>query len=145
MQDRTQVGLSEKLEAFKGKLSLWKQQMADGKIATLPVLSLLLENEAASVVNIQNIIVEHLAKLIEECDHYIPDNVSKYSFVPNPFNVNVADLPEKMWRIYQLQEQLIEVQNDETLYYDLKTQNKSLSAFWVKVNKEKPVLGGEAF
>ena len=96
MQDRTQVGLSEKLEAFKGKFNLWKKKMADGKTATLPVLSLLLENEAASVVDIPNIIVEHLAKLIEECDHYIPDNVSKYSFVPNPFNVNVAYLPEKM-------------------------------------------------
>ena len=78
MQGRYQtlVGPSEKLAAVKGKLKLWKT-MAEGKTATFTVLSLLLEDEAASFVNIQNIIVEHLAKLIVKFDHYIPDNVFK--------------------------------------------------------------------
>ena len=41
--------VSEKLAAFKGNLKLWKKTMAEGKTATFPVLSLLLEDEAASL------------------------------------------------------------------------------------------------
>ena len=67
--------------------------MAEGNTATFPVLSLFLEDEVASFVDIQNIIVEHLMKLIIEFDHYMPDNVFKYSWMRNPFKGNVGDLP----------------------------------------------------
>ena len=66
--------------------------------------------------------MEHLAKLIVECDHYIPDNVTKYSWVQNPFNVGVEDLPEEMSSIDKRQEQPVEIQNDETRHYDLRNE-----------------------
>ena len=55
---QTSGQFSLQLDAFKGKLKLKK--------------NLLLNDEAASFVDIQNAIVEHFAKLIVECDHYIP-------------------------------------------------------------------------
>ena len=100
-------------------MKLWKKKLADGKTASFQVLNLLLENEAASFVYIQNILVEHLTKLIVDFDHYIPDNVSKYSWVRNPFNVDVEDLPKEISSIAKLQEQPVEIQNDETLLYNL--------------------------
>ena len=100
-------------------MKLWKKKLADGKTASFQVLNLLLENEAASFVYIQNILVEHLTKLIVDFDHYIPDNVSKYSWVRNTFNVDVEDLPKEISSIAKLQEQPVEIQNDETLLYNL--------------------------
>ncbi|KAI0235062.1 hypothetical protein LSAT2_014521, partial [Lamellibrachia satsuma] len=111
--------LSEKLAALNGKLKLWKKTMAEGKTATFTVLSSLLEDEAASFVDIQNITVEHLAKLIVECDLYISENVSKYSWV------RIRSM--STWKICRKKgqasiSQLIEIQNDETLHYDKKTK-----------------------
>ena len=108
--------LSEKLAALNGKLKLWKKTKAEGKSASFTVLSLLLEDEAASFVDIQNITVEHLAKLIVECDLYISENFSKYSWV--------RFRSMSTWKICRKKgqasiSQLIEIQNDET-HYDKK-------------------------
>ena len=42
--DQTLVGLAEKLSAFKGKLKLWMNKIKDGKTASFPSLSVLLED-----------------------------------------------------------------------------------------------------
>ncbi|XP_064111487.1 protein FAM200A-like [Macrobrachium nipponense] len=85
-----------------------------------------------------------MSNLVTELDHYIPENAHKYSWIRNPFNIEAEDLPEEMSNINNLQEQLIEIQSDEALHYDFKRQHESLSSFWIKVYKEKPILGGEA-
>jgi zinc finger BED domain-containing protein 5/7/8/9 len=103
-----------------------------------------LEDEKFSLIQVQDIIEEHISKLITDFDHYIPENALKYSWIRNPFNIEAEDLPDEIINISKLQEQLIEIQNDETLHYDFKRQKESLSSFWIKVYKEKPILGGEA-
>lgn len=105
---------------------------------------MLLENENYSLSQVQNTIVQHMSKQVTELDQYIPENAHKYSWIRNPFNIEAEDLPEEMSNINNLQEQLIEIQSDETLHYDFKRQHESLSSFWIKMYKEKPILGGEA-
>ncbi|XP_045103937.1 SCAN domain-containing protein 3-like [Portunus trituberculatus] len=101
-------------------------------------------NENYSLSQVQDTIGQHMSKLVTEFDHYIPENAHKYSWIRNPFNIEAEDLPEEISNIHNLQEQLIEIQSDEALHYDFKRQHASLSSFWIKVYKEKPILGGEA-
>ncbi|XP_064093835.1 protein FAM200B-like [Macrobrachium nipponense] len=143
-RDQTLVELSEKLSSFEEKLKLWMNKVKAGKTASFPSLNILLENENYSLSQVQDTIVQHMSNLVTEFDHYIPENAHKYSWIRNPFNIEAEDLPEEMSNINNLQEQLIEIQSDETLQYDFKRQHESLSSFWIKMYKEKPILGGEA-
>ena len=142
--DQTLVGLAEKLSAFKGKLKLWMNKIKDGKTASFPSLSVLLENETFSLIEVKDIIEEHISKLITEFDRYVPENALKYSWIRNPFNTEAEDLPDEVANISKLQEQLIDIQNDQILRYDFQQKKESLSSFWIKVYQEKPILGGEA-
>ncbi|XP_042221907.1 zinc finger BED domain-containing protein 5-like [Homarus americanus] len=144
-RDETYVTLSEKLKAFKAKLRLWKGKIEQGNAASFPLLNLFLKDkEDVSLLDVQNIIVEHLEKLSDEFDRYIPDEKlhEKYKWVRRPFDVQVEDLSEEESSILSLQEELIEVQHDETLLFNF--QRQSLGVFWTAVKKEKPVLGSEA-
>ncbi|XP_042243376.1 zinc finger BED domain-containing protein 5-like [Homarus americanus] len=97
-RDETYLTLSEKLKAFKAKLRLWKGKIEREKAAFFPLLNLFLEDEEdVSLLDIQNIIVEHLEKLSDEFDRYIPDEElhEKYKWVRRPFNVQVEDLSEE--------------------------------------------------
>ncbi|XP_045109696.1 SCAN domain-containing protein 3-like [Portunus trituberculatus] len=143
-RDQTLVGVSEKLSSFKAKLKLWMNKVKAEKTASFPSLNILLENENYSLSQVQDTIVQHMSKLVTEFDHYIPENAQKYSWIRNPFNIEAEDLPEEISNINNLQEQLIEIQSDEALHYDFKRQHESLSSFWIKVYKEKTILGGEA-
>ena len=116
--DQTLVGLAEKLSAFKGKLKLWMKKIKDGKTASFPSLSVLLENETFSLIEVKDIIEEHISKLITGFDCYIPENALKYSWIRNPFNIEAEDLPDETANISKLQEQLIDIQNDQILRYD---------------------------
>lgn len=87
------------LTAFKSKLKLWKRKMEEGENVFFPFLSLVLDGEAVSFIDVQNIVVEHLTKLSIEFDRYIPENV-----VLNPFSVDVEDLPKELSSINKLQE-----------------------------------------
>ncbi|XP_066982264.1 zinc finger BED domain-containing protein 5-like [Macrobrachium rosenbergii] len=130
-RDRTLVGLSEKLSAFKGKLKLWMNKIKAGVSASFPSLNVFLEDEDFSLN--QNIIVQHISKLITEFGHYISENANKYSWIRNPFDIEAEYLPEETANISKIQEQLIEIQYDETLHYNFKRQ--ALSSFWVECKR----------
>lgn len=145
MQGRqeTLVGTVEKLTAFKDKLSLWKRRISIGRTAPFPNISLILQaDNATSFDEIKPIVVGHLEKLMSEFQRYIPEDISIYSWVKNPFDVKIEDLPKEMSDIHQLEEQLIDIQNDKTLEYNFKKE--TLSVFWTKIHKEKDVLGSQA-
>ncbi|XP_076065235.1 zinc finger BED domain-containing protein 5-like [Oratosquilla oratoria] len=143
-KDETLISVSEKLKAFKAKMRLWKGKIERGETASFPLLNLFLEDEEdASPVDVQNVIVGHLEKLSEEFDRYVPDVEmdEKYKRVRRPFDVHAEDLSEES-SIQNLQEELIEVQHDETLYFNF--QRQTLGVFWTAAKKEKPMLGCEA-
>ena len=112
-----------------------------GKTTLFPSLNALLEDENFSLTKVQGI-EEHISKHIVEFNNYIPENARKYSWIRNPFNIETEDLLYKMINSSKLQEQLI--RRMMKYCHDFKKQNKLLSSFWIKIYKEKPILGGEA-
>ena len=144
-KDETLISVSQKLKAFKAKLRLWKGKIELGKTASFPLMNLFLEDEEdASLLDVQSVIFGHLEKLIEEFDKYIPDGElhEKYKWLCRPFDVQAEGLSEEESSIQNLQEELIEVQHDETLRFNFERQ--TLGVFWTAVKKENPVLGCEA-
>ncbi|XP_068250216.1 protein FAM200C-like [Palaemon carinicauda] len=111
-KDETHISESEKVRAFKEKLRLWKGKIERGKTASFPLMNPFLEDEEdASLLDVQSVIVGHLEKLSEEFDWYILDGElhEKYRWVRRPFDVHAEDLSEKESSIQNLQEKLIEV------------------------------------
>ena len=88
--------LKQKLSAFKGKLKLWMNKIEDGKTASFPSLSVLLENETFLLIEVKDIIEEHISKLITEFDRYISKNAQKYGWIRNSFNIEAEDLLMKL-------------------------------------------------
>ena len=70
----TLVRLSENLKAFKEKLKLWMNKITAGKTTSFPSLNALLEDQNFSLTEVQNIIEEHMFKLISDFNNYIPEN-----------------------------------------------------------------------
>lgn len=143
MQGRNQTiaGVAENLSSFKCKLKLWLSNVKRGKFAAFPSVAEFLEMwEETSQNDAKIFIVPHLTELMAEFDRRIPEeHIRTQSWVRNPFNINVEDLPES---VPGLPEQLIEVQN-EHLLKDL-FKEVSLSEFWIQVKKEKSIVGVEA-
>ena len=95
------------------------------------------DNEDVSLLDEQSVIVEHLEKLSEEFDKYIPDEE-----LQDKYDVQMEDLSEEESSIRNLEEELIEVQHNETIRFNFKQQSLGMS--WTAVKKKKPVLGSEA-
>ncbi|XP_068250356.1 zinc finger BED domain-containing protein 5-like [Palaemon carinicauda] len=133
-----------KAQGFKAKLRLWKGKIERENCVLSTLEHFFLEDEDASLLDIKSVIVGHLKKLSEEFDRYIPDGElhEKYRGVRSPFDVHAEDLSKEESSIRNLQEELIEVQHDETLHFNF--QRQLLGVFWTAVKKEKPVLGGDA-
>src|SRR5215469_84174 len=142
-RDHTVIDLSEKISTFKGKLKLWKKKIEENKVASFPNLNLLLEDknvEFKKLQELKDIIIDHLQKLDSAFDRYIPEDMTKYSWVRNPFDIDVEDLPDHFQNISGLQEELIELKNDGVLHHNFQKQKKSLSSFWTKLRSQKPIL-----
>ncbi|XP_068240920.1 protein FAM200B-like [Palaemon carinicauda] len=97
-KDETHISVSKKLRAFQAKLRLRKGKIESGKTASFPVLNLFMEDEEdASLLDVQSVIVGQLEKFSEEFDRYIPDGElhEKYRWVRRPFDVHDEDLSKR--------------------------------------------------
>lgn len=106
--------------------------MKRGKFAAFSTVAEFPETreETTSHGDAKSFIVPHLTELMAEFDRRIPEeHIRTQSWVRNPFNENVEDLPD----VPGLPEQLIEVQS-EKLLKDLfkKLYIVSLSEFWIR-------------
>jgi dTDP-glucose pyrophosphorylase len=107
-RDQSTVELAEKVTAFKRNLKLWTRMM---KKKLLPFQHCLyLENDHSTFVGTQGIIMQHSEKLKSEFKSYVPNNAFRCSWVRNPFNVDVQELPEDNANIPTIQEKLTETQ-----------------------------------
>jgi hypothetical protein len=127
--DQTMVTLSEKVTLLKKRLKLWTEKVKEGKTTSLSTLNLLLEDDHSTFISVQDIIVKHLENLTSEFNHYVPDNVSKYTWVQNTFTVNTEDLPEDTANIPKLQDLLTEIQ---------------IGVIWIQVKQDTEIIGREA-
>lgn len=114
-KNRTMVDIGEKISSFKQKLALWREKLSQGKIATFTLLSEFLEDSIKITLDdIKLLIQEYLNKLQLELDRYIPENVelSKYSWVKNPFEISVHQVGED---ICGFQEKLLDLQAEQVI------------------------------
>jgi len=114
-KNRTMVDIGEKISSFKQKLALWREKLSQGKIATFPLLSEVLEDSTkVTLDDLKLLLQEYLDKLQLELNRCIPENVelSKYSRVRNPFEVSVHEVGED---ICGFQEELIDLQANQVL------------------------------
>lgn len=140
-RNRTMVDIGEKITSFKNKLALWRQKLSRGQIASFPTLNQFLEDSTEiSIHTLAPVLTYHLKKLESEMNRYIPENVelSKFSWVRNPFDVDVEEFGED---IFRFQEELIDLKGDQILRDKFK--NLSLTEFWAQL-MNKPVLSKEA-
>jgi hypothetical protein len=83
------------------------------------------------IIQVVNFIKQDPLISESEFNHYNPKNASKYSWVPNPFNIGIEDLLKDITNILKLQKQHNEIQSEEMPLYDFKKE--SARAFWIKV------------
>lgn len=63
-KNRTMVDIDEKISSFKQKLTLWREKLFQGKIATFPLLSEFLEDSTKVTLNdLKLLLQEYLDKL----------------------------------------------------------------------------------
>lgn len=103
-----------------------------------PTLSDYISNNPS--INVDAIIGDvrnHLDTMSQHFDEYFTnDNVENYDWVRNPFDVEMSDLAGREL------EELAELSCDRTL--KLQFHQKSLSAFWLSVSAEYPLLSNKA-
>jgi zinc finger BED domain-containing protein 5/7/8/9 len=138
--NETIISSNEKVNSFQSKLLLWKMKMEKGMIGAFPRLSSFLEDEEqTNLADVKDVFLEHMENLHMHLQNYFPENVANYSWIRNPFDVQAANVSEEP---PGLQEQLIDMQSDQTLKD--RFHLIGLSQFWVEQTREKPILANEA-
>ena len=128
---------TDKLLAFKNKLTVWKKHLSRGNVEMFP---LLLQTQTG-YENVIPLITSHLGSLSEKLDKYFPSLSSNtYDWVRNPFT-EFSPSTENLLSL-QEEEELSELQCDRTL--KMKFNEVSLDKFWITAKQEYPVISVKA-
>ena len=87
--DKNVLDISDKIEAFIKKLSLWKNDMENVSESSqyFTFLSTLLEKKSMMLPsNLRSVFVQHLSKLNSKFSKYFLENLSDYEWIRNPFD-----------------------------------------------------------
>ena len=80
---------------------------------------------------------KHLDALSQHFNEYFTnDNIENFDWIRNPFDVEMSDLADREL------EEIAELSCDRTL--KIQFREKSLSAFWLSVSTEYPLLSNKA-
>ena len=128
---------TDKLLAFKNKLTVWKKHLSRGNVEMFPLL-LQTQTEYENVIPL---ITSHLGSLSEKLDKYFPSLSSDtYDWVRNPFT-EFSPSTENLLSLHE-EEELSELQCDRTL--KMKFNEVSLDKFWISAKQEYPVISVKA-
>ena len=126
------------MAAYKNKLGLWKTRINTSLVDMFPTLSDYINNNPS--INADMIICDigkHLDALIQHFDEYFTnDDIENFDWIRNPFDVEMSDSAG-----HEL-EGLAELSCDRTM--KIQFREKSLSAFWLSVSTEYPLLSNKA-
>ncbi|XP_063766181.1 zinc finger BED domain-containing protein 5-like [Eleginops maclovinus] len=129
--------LADKIKSFSRKLEMWERKIGEGNIDSFQNLHAFLESN-----NIQNTIVPcmraHISALQQHFQRYFSvKDSAQYDWILDPFT---AAAPTDFSTAEE--EQFIDITSDSTL--KLQFQAKLLTAFWIGVEEDYPLLGGKA-
>ena len=129
---------TDKLLAFKNKLSVWKKHLSRGNVEMFPLL--LQVQTQTKYEYVIPLITSHLGSLSEKLHKYFPSLSSDmYDWVRNPF----TEFSPSTENLLSLQEEeLSELQCDRTL--KTKFNEVLLDKFWISAKREYPVISVKA-
>lgn len=133
--------LHDKIQAFRKKLLLWRNKMAEINLGECfpTVHSFLTENEIQLPEEIKAIFIRHLSELFVQIQKYFPeDEVRQHDWVKQPFT---TETPVNLPLIEQ--EQYIDISSDSNLRNTF--FNLSLLSFWTNVKNQYPEIATRAF
>ncbi|XP_044285324.1 zinc finger MYM-type protein 6-like [Varanus komodoensis] len=133
--------LRNKMDAFKKKLVLWDSRVQEDDIEMFPHLQDFLTAANVNQKFLFNIISQHLKALVQNFNHYYPENEDPRKgnlWINNPF---IKDIDSCTLNPHE-KEKLIELSSDVTLAS--KHKMLSLSQFWISLEKEYPSLSYRA-
>jgi hypothetical protein len=124
----TIIAAREKMSAFGSKLLYWSQKVEQNKIAAFPKLAVFLEDcEDLSFGDIKDPVIGHLTKLRKRFSDYFPDLDSHTaSWVVNPFNCEISDVPEEPEGLAQA---FLELRSNNEICIEFQSR-ADLSFFW---------------
>ena len=130
---------TDKLLAFKNKLSVWKKHLSRGNVEMFPLL--LQVQTQTKYEYVIPLITSHLGSLSEKLHKYFPSLSSDmYDWVRNPFT-EFSPSTENLLSL-QEEEELSELQCDRTL--KMKFNEVLLDKFWISAKREYPVISVKA-
>ena len=138
--DKNVFDISDKIEAFIKKLSLWKNDMENvsGSSQYFTFLSTLLETKSMMLPShLRSVFVQHLSKLDSKFYKYFPENLSDYEWIRNPF-----DQPCPSSFSEQEKENYIDLTCDNSLKRKFNSGNPT--KLWILLNGEYPALTEKA-
>ena len=94
---------TEKIEAFKKKLTLWKHRVEGGSVINFPILEENLGDKAISPMVLENI-VTHLSHLQTTMKKYFPHDWTFPEWIQQPFLAEMSDADKLKEEFIDLQE-----------------------------------------
>ena len=111
---------TEKIEAFKKKLALWKRRIEGGSVGNFPIFEENLGDKAISPMVLENI-VTHLSQLETTTNKYFPHDLTFPEWIQQPFLAEMNDAD-------YLKEEFIDLQENQG--FKTKFRASSLFHFW---------------
>ena len=122
-KDSNMLKTTDKIVAFKKKLSMWKRRMQEKSTDAFQQFTEFLSQNNVEVDDLSTVVIDHLTSLAEYFDTFFPtDNVADYDWIRNPFSCQLTELRGRE------QEQLADLSSDRTL--QLKFREQTLCTFW---------------
>lgn len=136
------ISLSDKVSGFMAKLEMWQRRISAGTLDNFPQLKAFLELPETVQVHREGLlalVLDHLQSLSQQFKFYFGDlDVSRYSWVCDPFTANADDLNLPVTEI----DQLIELSHSTAS--KAKHRSVSLIEFWNGMKSEYPELYDKA-
>ena len=111
---------TEKIEAFKKKLALWKRRVEGGSVGNFPILEENLGDKTISPMVLENT-VTHLSHFETTMEKYFPNDLTFPEWIQQPFLAEMSDADN-------LKEEFIDLQENQGCKTKFRTL--SLSHFW---------------
>jgi len=132
--------LSDKINAFKKKILLWKNYIDDDKFEMFSCLSEFLSDNDVDINMIKEIITTHLISLQTNFNARFEDFPEEsLGWIRNPFHFNINEI--KLGNL-KISEELIDLSSDENLR--IRFQQNACDTFWISIKSEYPELSKQA-
>ncbi len=124
--------LSDKVNAFVGKLDLWRDRLINTNVDMFPNFADCVQETGINISPLINTVAQHVEGLKQQFSRYFTEDFSSFAWVRDPFSCPGKDLPVGMG------EKLVELKSNIRLRHIY--SSSSLPSFCLSVMSEYPKL-----